>query len=214
MSAGTRRRLLAGVAVAVTLAAGGCSGGGSSTPTVAAVVEGQDIPVRETEALLHAHLDEAAETAAAAGHGDDGDREERAGRFVLLYQIKHALLRHLAAGMGLPDPPADEQPEETAGRLSRAMAERLFPSVEITEAELRAEYERRAASPEPFPGVPADVGVAVPGYEAVHDHLRTLLLEERRQALFTDWFDKALRTADIVVDERYGRWDAERGVVE
>ena len=56
--------------------------------------------------------------------------------------------------------------------------------------------------------------MAVPSFEEVHAQLRTQLLEERRQALFADWFDKALRTADIVVDERYGRWDAERGVVQ
>jgi hypothetical protein len=211
----TGRHLRRGlVGLAALLAASGCSGGGEgNAPAVAAVVEGQEISARETEKLLHAHLDEE-ETAAGDSHGHDGDREERAGRFVLLYQIKHTLVRHLAAGMGLPEPPPGEEPEAAAGRLSRAMAERLFPAVEITEAELRAAYDRRAGSPEPFPGVPVGVDVAVPSFEEVHAQLRTQLLEERRQALFADWFDQALRTADILVDERYGRWDAERGVVQ
>ena len=210
---GRRLRALL-VSLAAAVAAGGCSGGGDGdTPAVAAVVEGQEIEAAETETLLHAHLDEE-ETAAGDSHGHDGDREERAGRFVLLYQIKHALVRHLAAEMGLPEPPPGEEAEAAAGRLSREMAERLFPDVEITETELRSEYDRRAGSPEPFPGVPVGVDVAVPSFEEVQAQLRTHLLEERRQALFADWFDKALRTADIVVDERYGRWDAERGVVQ
>jgi hypothetical protein len=212
MSGWARRALL--FSLAATVAAGGCSGGGDGdTPAVAAVVEGRKIQAADTEKLLHAHLDEE-ETAAGDSHGHDGDREERAGRFVLLYQIKHALVRHLAAEMGLPEPPPEEEAEAAAGWLSREMAERLFPVVEITEAELRSEYDRRAGSPEPFPGVPVGVDVAVPSFQEVHAQLRTHLLEERRRALFADWFDKALRTADIVVDERYGRWDAERGVVQ
>ena len=40
------------------------------------------------------------------------------------------------------------------------------------------------------------------------------LVDQQRQSLFQDWFDKQLRTARIRVDKHFGRWDAGRGVVQ
>jgi hypothetical protein len=39
------------------------------------------------------------------------------------------------------------------------------------------------------------------------------LIDAQRQSFFTEWFDKQLRIAEVRVDEHFGRWDAERGVV-
>jgi hypothetical protein len=127
----TTRRLLVCVLVTGAVLTGACSGSGSE-PDVAAVVEGTKIPAAQTEALLEGHLKAELAQAGAAGHELDGDRKQTLTHFVLLYQIKHALLRHLADGMHIAvtaEPGASLTPEAEAGRLSRAMAERLFPDV-------------------------------------------------------------------------------------
>ena len=105
--------------VVVAAVAAGCSGS-SSAPDVAAVVEGTKIPAAQTEALL---------TTAGSGAPIDGERKQTLTHFVLLYQIKHALLRHLAEGMNISVDAAGLTPEAEAGRLSEAMARRLFPDV-------------------------------------------------------------------------------------
>ncbi|HEV8626480.1 MAG TPA: hypothetical protein VG034_18675 [Acidimicrobiia bacterium] len=126
---GPVRRKLQLALVAVALLAGGCSRSGAS-PEVAAVVEGTEIPAAQTEALLEVHLKNELAQAGADGHGVDGERKAIATHFVLLYQIKHALLRHLAKGMNITvESNGDLSPEAEAGRLSQAMAERLFPDV-------------------------------------------------------------------------------------
>lgn len=170
MSGTPWRRRLGGLAIVAAMTAG-CSGPGGS-PDVAAVVEGARIPVDETEALLDGHL--------KAQPAQDADRTETATRFVLLYQIKHALLRHLAREMNVSVDDAGN-PEAEAGRLSHAMAARLFPDI---------------AAPEGEPPDKADE-----------------FIDAQRQSLFTEWFDKQLRIAEVRVDEHFGRWDAERGVV-
>lgn len=173
------RRGLGGL-LTVALLAGGCSRSGAA-PDVAAVVEGTEIPAAETEALLDGHLKaQAAQPEAADGHAVDADRTETVTRFVLLYQIKHALLRHLAREMNV-SVESSGNPEAEAGRLSHAMAERLFPEV---------------AGPD---GEPPDRAAA--------------FVDAQRQSLFTEWFDKQLRLAEVRVDEHFGRWDAERGIV-
>jgi hypothetical protein len=174
-------RRLCGLVLVVAVT-GGCAGSGES-PDVAAVVEGTKIPVVETEALLDGHLK--AQAAQDDGHADDGhavdgDRTETVTRFVLLYQIKHALLRHLAREMNV-SVDGSGNPEAEAGRLSHAMAARLFPDI---------------AAPE---GEPADKAAE--------------FIDAQRQSFFTEWFDKQLRIAEVRVDEHFGRWDAERGVV-
>ncbi len=178
MSTRRWRRRLCGL-VLVAAVTGGCSGSGGA-PDVAAVVEGTKIPVVETEALLDGHLKAQAAEDADHGHAVDGDRTRTVTRFVLLYQIKHALLRHLAREMNVSVDGA-ANPEAEAGRLSHAMAARLFPDI---------------AAPE---GEPADKAAE--------------FIDAQRQSFFTEWFDKQLRIAEVRVDEHFGRWDAERGVV-
>lgn len=178
MSTTPWRNRLCGL-VLVAAVTGGCSGSGGS-PDVAAVVEGTKIPAGETEALLDGHLKAQAAQDADDGHAVDGDRTETLTRFVLLYQIKHALLRHLAREMNV-SVDGSGNPEVEAGRLSHAMAARLFPDI---------------AAPE---GEPADKAAD--------------FIDAQRQSFFTQWFDKQLRIAEIRVDEHFGRWDAERGVV-
>lgn len=112
--------LLAGAALA------GCGGKGGA-PGVAARVEGTEIPSSQTEALLAGHLQNELAKAGSGGQELDGERKETLTHFVLLYQIKHALLRHLARGMNVAvEPGGNLSPEAEAGRLSHAMAERLF----------------------------------------------------------------------------------------
>jgi hypothetical protein len=119
-----RTRLLVALLVTTGLA-GGCGGGGA-TPDVAAVVEGTKIPAAQTTALLESHV---RNEVTKAGAELDGDRKQTLTHFVLLYQIKHALLRHLAKGMNVSVESGGLTPEAEAGRLSEAMAQRLFPDV-------------------------------------------------------------------------------------
>lgn len=154
------RRTL-GTAVVVALLGAGCSGG-DGPPGVAAVVEGNEIPSAETEQIVDAYLqrqeDQAPEQALP--------RDEIA-KFVLEYQIKLALVEHLASSLGVRGDPEsafgdaadliddedyrqigqreqDFARELQAGQLSQAMAKHLFPEISISEAAVAAEYERRA----------------------------------------------------------------------
>jgi hypothetical protein len=128
MTRSARRTLLCSLAVLATLG-GGCSRSGA-TPDVAAVVEGTEIPASATETLLDSHLKAESAQEGSGGHGLDSDRKQTLTHFVLLYQIKHALLRHLADGMDIAvERGGDLSPEAEAGRLSHTMAERLFPDV-------------------------------------------------------------------------------------
>jgi len=149
-------RCVVPVVVAATLTAG-CSGG--RPPRVAAVVEGIPIASTETQSLLHAYM-----------HSPAADKEATSKtlvKFVLLYQIRLAYLHHLAEQAGIdprPDPndalttqlplrafqlaglrPSDLTRSIEAGRLSKAMAEKLFPNVSVSDADLRREYDRRGA---------------------------------------------------------------------
>jgi len=132
---GPARRFRMGALVVVAVLGGGCSGGGAA-PDVAAIVEGTEIPAAETEALLDGHLKAESAQADSDGHGLDEDRKQTLTHFVLLYQIKHALLRHLADGMDIAvESSGNLSPEAEAGRLSQAIAQRLFPEVEAPEGE-------------------------------------------------------------------------------
>ena len=148
--------------VALSLLGGGCSSGGGSRPRVAAVVEGTRIASSETEAMVDAYL----RRQSPQPMGEDTPRDQIA-KGVLEYQIKLTTLEHLAATLGVSSEPASYfdstarliQPEDTgrigerpedlarelqAGRLSQAMAKKLFPDVSISDAAVQAEYERRA----------------------------------------------------------------------
>lgn len=107
---------------------GGCSGS-RATPDVAAVVEGTKIPAAETEALLESHVRNELAQAGADSTTFDGDRRQTLTRFVLLYQIKHVLLRRLAQDLDVSVETGGLTPEAAAGRLSEAMARQLFPDL-------------------------------------------------------------------------------------
>jgi hypothetical protein len=129
---------------------------------VAAVVEGTRIPSSETEAMVDAYL----HRQTSQPMGEDTPRDQIA-KGVLEYQIKLTTLEHLAATLGVSSEPSSYfdstarlvQPEDTgrigerpedlarelqAGRLSQAMAKKLFPDVPISDAAVQAEFERRA----------------------------------------------------------------------
>ena len=107
----------------------GCSGS-EPNPDVAAIVEGTKIRSDETEALLQSRIANESAQADEHGHEFDDDRKRTITGFVLLYQIKHALLRHLAREMHVAvEPSGSVSIEAEAGRLSHAMAQRLFPDV-------------------------------------------------------------------------------------
>ena len=116
--------------VAGAVAAGlvGCSGKGV-TPDVAAVVEGTKIQAAQTEALLETHVRNEMAQAGSKSSEFGGDRRQTLTHFVLLYQIRHALLRHLAEAMNVTVDGSGLAPEAEAGRLSEAMAQRLFPNL-------------------------------------------------------------------------------------
>ena len=154
--------LIVALIIAPALLGGGCSSGGGSRPRVAAVVEGTRIASSETEAMVDAYL----HRQTPQPMGEDIPRDQIA-KGVLEYQIKLTSLEHLAATLGVSSEPASYfastagliQPEDTgrigerpedlarelqAGRLSQAMAKKLFPDVSISDAALQAEYQRRA----------------------------------------------------------------------
>src|SRR5689334_6502960 len=140
----------------------GCSSGGGHRPAVAAVVEGTRIPSAETEAMVDAYL----HRSSPQPMGEDTPRADIA-KGVLEYQIKLTALEHLAATLGVSSEAASyfdatarligpedtgkmgERPEDLArelqaGRLSQAMAKKLFPTVSISDAAVQAEFDRRA----------------------------------------------------------------------
>lgn len=159
----TRSRLVrlatGGLATALTLA--GCSNG-SGRPDVAAVVEGTEIPAADTEELIDTYLSRQSE----AGAGEPRDKVSKS---VLNYQIELALLDRLAQDRGIQskrdaafeeaasavDPEAFQavgmrsqelQAQLRAADLAKAIAAEVFPEVDITEAELTLEYERRKST--------------------------------------------------------------------
>lgn len=44
-------------------------------------------------------------------------------------------------------------------------------------------------------------------FEQVKDDLTRFLGDQKRQQLFSDWFDKKLKTAQVRIDREFGRWD-------
>ena len=158
-----RFRLAAAGLVTVVVIGGGCSGGKGGRPSVAAVVEGTKIASAETEAMVDAYLHR---PAPQAPMGEDTPRDQIA-KGVLEYQIRLTTLEHLAGTLGVTSEPASyfddaagliapenysrmgERPadfarELQAGRLSQAMAKKLFPDISISDTAIQAEYQRRA----------------------------------------------------------------------
>lgn len=147
--------------VAGFVLAAGCSSGGGR-PEVAAVVEGVEIASADTEGLVDAYL----RRQKAEQQKQELPRHGTV-KLVLAYQIKVTFLEHLAKEMRVSSEPksyfdaaADVIEPETyeaiglrpgdfarslqAGQLSKAIAEKLYPNVSVSENALREEYERRA----------------------------------------------------------------------
>ena len=168
---GVRARRVARVALAAVAAAAvaavtaGCGGGGP--PKVAAAVAGVDVPSDRVERLTSQWI--TAQRNQALDNGAPGGQVDRntAAKQVLGFVIRSVFLERLAAQMGVQDNPTALEnlaPEEvpaaefqSAGwsktdleqslrdaRLSKAIAERVFPKVAVSDVELRQKYDRSA----------------------------------------------------------------------
>jgi parvulin-like peptidyl-prolyl isomerase len=159
------RKLLAVVVVA-GLVATGCSKS-SKPPGVAAVVEGADIKSADTLALYAAYQHR--QTPVTGDTKAQLNRRELL-RTILGYQIKLTFLEQLAkkqnvtvndsesfdAAAQAVDPAAfqafglreeDFARSLRAGRLSKAIAEKQFPDVTVSDSAVHAEFDRRADDP-------------------------------------------------------------------
>lgn len=151
-------------AAAVLASLGACSSGAETG--VAARVGDAEIRGEEVEELTDAWLASTAAQQAEAASAGMSRRE--AEQFMLTSLIRAALLRDLAAKHGVP--PAEDEleslvsseipAEELAaggwtrdefagamrnGRLAQAIAEQLYPTVEVADVEVRRKYDRHAA---------------------------------------------------------------------
>jgi parvulin-like peptidyl-prolyl isomerase len=50
-------------------------------------------------------------------------------------------------------------------------------------------------------------------FEQVKDDLTRFIGDQKRQQLFSDWFNKKLKTAQVRIDRKFGRWDPTTGTV-
>ena len=145
----------------VAVVAGVACGNGGGRPNVSAVVEGIKVRSSDTEGLVDAYLQR---------HVSDPQQPDmprpQVTKLVLGYQIRLALLEHSAATLGISDGEDDlkaaadlvdpdgygligERREDyvnelRAGRLSKAIAKKLYPDVAVSDSDLRDEFARRA----------------------------------------------------------------------
>jgi hypothetical protein len=157
------RRSLAGlVALALAVGAGAC--GDDGPPKVAASVAGAEVPSERVERLTTQWV-KSQSSQAAAGVGSGPMDRKQAAKLVLGFVIRSQFLEHLASRMGIEDnptavealAPAEVPAEEFASagwsqadleqslrdaRLSKAIGERVFPTVAVSEVELRQKYDR------------------------------------------------------------------------
>jgi hypothetical protein len=142
--------------------------GDSGPPKVAATVAGVDIPSDRVERLTGQWM-AAQDNQALQGGAAPGAHLNRktAAKQVLGFVIRSVFLEHLAAQMGVSDNPTAVEnlaPEEvpsaelqSAGwsktdlqqslrdaRLSKAIGEKVFPKVAVSDVELRQKYDRNA----------------------------------------------------------------------
>jgi parvulin-like peptidyl-prolyl isomerase len=154
---------LRALAVAVAVIVGGC--GDDGPPKVAATVSGVEISSERVERLtsqwVNTQTAQALQKGAPAG---ELDRKDSA-KLVLGFVIRSVYLAQIASEMGVQDNPtaleelAPEQVPaaefESAGwskadleqslrdaRLSKAIGEKVFPKVAVSDVELRQKYER------------------------------------------------------------------------
>ena len=156
-------RALRVLAVAVAVVVAGC--GDDGPPKVAATVSGVDVASERVERLtgqwIKTQNAQALQTGAPGGETD----RKSAAKLVLGFVIRSVFLERVAADMGVQDNPtgleavASEQVPtaefESAGwsktdldqslrdaRLSKAIGEKVFPKVAVSDVELRQKYER------------------------------------------------------------------------
>lgn len=155
------RALTLAVAVAVVLA--GC--GSDGPPKVAATVSGVDVTSERVERLTSQWVKAQTAQALQSGAPDAGQLDRKvAAKQVLGFIVRSVFLEHMAGEMGIQDNPsalealAPEQVPtaeyESAGwsrtdleqslrdaRLSKAIGEKVFPKVAVSDVELRQKYD-------------------------------------------------------------------------
>jgi hypothetical protein len=156
-------RALRVMAVAVAVMVAGC--GDDGPPKVAATVSGVDVASERVERLTSQWVKtQTAQALQRAAPGGELDRKDAA-KQVLGFVIRSVFLERMAAEMGIQDNPtalealAPEQVPtaefESAGwsrtdleqslrdaRLSKAIGEKIFPKVAVSDVELRQKYDR------------------------------------------------------------------------
>jgi hypothetical protein len=154
------------LAVALAVMVAGC--GDDGPPKVAATVSGVDITSERVERLTSQWVkSQTAQALQSGAPGGELDRDDAA-KQVLGFVIRSVYLEHVASEMGVQDNPtaleamAPEQVPsaefESAGwsradleqslrdaRLSKAIGEKVFPKVAVSDVELRQKFERSAA---------------------------------------------------------------------
>ncbi len=152
--------------LAVLLAVGAAGCGEDGPPKVAATVAGTELSSERVERLTTQWVKSQNSQALEAGAGGQADRKQAA-KLVLGFAIRSLFLEQLAAQMEIQDKPSAldalapaEVPAaeyESAGwsqadleqalrdaRLSKAIGEKVFPKVALSEVELRQKYDRSA----------------------------------------------------------------------
>ena len=175
-----RSRITATLAIAVAAAAtigAGCSSGGHKPADVAAVVGSTKVSAKEIESLTAEYL------RTEAGKEIEGQMgRPEVTRLVLGFHIKSLVLNEAAKEMGVSlsaDPleagfsvmAAEESYRQAgfterdlleadrAGRLSKAMAEKVFPQVPVADDEVRRTFEQQGQAFQQSWRVGASVGI-------------------------------------------------------
>ena len=156
-------RALRALALAVAVVVAGC--GSDGPPKVAAKVSGVDVTSERVERLTSQWVKAQTTQAMQQGAPDAGQLDRKlAAKQVLGFIIRSVFLEHMAGEMGIQDNPtalealAPEQVPsaeyESAGwsrtdleqslrdaRLSKAIGEKVFPKVAVSDVELRQKYD-------------------------------------------------------------------------
>ena len=152
-------------AVASVVLAAGC--GDSGPPKVAATVGDVDVDSERVDRLTSQWLESQNRQAPADGGQEGGMDRKSASKQVLGFVIRSVFLGQMAEEMGIRDNPsaletlapgevpaaefesagwskADLEQSLRDGRLSKAIAGKVFPKVAVSDVELRQKYERSA----------------------------------------------------------------------
>ena len=156
--------VLRALTLAVAVVVAGC--GSDGPPKVAATVSGVDVTSERVERLTSQWVKAQTAQAAQSGTPDAGQLDRKvAAKQVLGFVIRSVFLEHMAGEMGIQDNPSalealapGQVPSaefESAGwsrtdleqslrdaRLSKAIGERVFPKVAVSDVELRQKYDR------------------------------------------------------------------------